>query len=394
MQPAVIEALAARPTAAGTRPPSLRRRSVVSVARAYRVWMRAGLHEAPAAVASLEQRHRRRAARSRTRDRRPATRPQIEARCGTRRAHVWMRHEQVAGQQLVRTFDGDPAGLSRVARRSAAPRSSRSRRRAGRRRGAPAPSSRSGRRSCTDAPAGRTARGHAARRRGESGVGAHGSMLTTVAGWVKATRPRVKATDRARRRQTVVQVPRLARMRVQRGGRAIDCRVMGAVGDTLLRLTDLDRRLRHAGGDGPRRRPRQLRRRARRARRPGRRVRLRQERHRARHPRPHPHGQQRHHQRQHRVPGPRPPRAARERGARRPRPRHRDDLPGPRHQPEPGADHRAADDRGPRGPPGHEPRRGRSSAPSSCSARSASPRRPSASRTTRTSSPAACASAS
>ena len=35
-----------------------------------------------------------------------------------------------------------------------------------------------------------------------------------------------------------------------------------------------------------------------------------------------------------------------------------DDLPGPGHQPEPGAQHRAAHDRGPRAAPGHEPLRG------------------------------------
>ena len=75
-----------------------------------------------------------------------------------------------------------------------------------------------------------------------------------------------------------------------------------------------------------------------------------------------------------------------------PRPRDRDDLPGPDDEPEPGAHDRAADPRGARDAPRHATRTPPRAAPPSCSTRSASRAPSRGSRTTRTSSRAGCGS--
>ena len=85
---------------------------------------------------------------------------------------------------------------------------------------------------------------------------------------------------------------------------------------------------------------------------------------------------------------------SRERDARPARPRHRDDLPGPDDQPEPGPDHRGADGRDDPGASEGRPRRTRATAGDRAAEHGRHPRaRRRGSRATRTSSPAACASA-
>ena len=84
---------------------------------------------------------------------------------------------------------------------------------------------------------------------------------------------------------------------------------------------------------------------------------------------------------------------SRGRRARDPRPRHRDDLPGPDDQPEPGPDHRGADGRDDPGAPQGGPGGGAEAGDRAAGDGGDPAARSSASTRTRTSSPAACASA-
>ena len=132
---------------------------------------------------------------------------------------------------------------------------------------------------------------------------------------------------------------------------------------------------------------------ARRGARPGRRVRLGQDRHRPLHPRPRRSARP-HRRRLDPLPGRGAGRTLRGGAARRARPQRRDDLPGPDDDAQSGAARRHPDDRGDHRARAACRRRPRAPARATRSPRSASRRRRSGSTPIRTSSPAACASAS